>query len=288
MSLSPVPNPHARTLLSAPRELGDGAAGASAGRAQSRAGRIPAEGLAWGPSCHQSRAAGVLVMVTGHPICAPGTDPVIWAWGGLGVTPDAKQHCMQAQGRRPPCDRVGLTFRLGAQTLMCGWACGSLCPASPGPWVFSRLQVPYLRCHLAESTSPPSGPQDVAGPSASPHVDLSVSALCFSLFLELFHKTMPAAGGHQHEIQHCQARFWEPVKEEWVSFLASRCSGSVFGPVTSLVSDIGLRIKTCSPSLILGPPPSLSQRAPVTLAVLPDALGRCTALPLPLHHLNRV
>ena len=89
------------------------------------------------------------------------------------------------------------------------------------------------------------------------------SALCFSSFLELFHKTMPAAGGPQHAIQRCQARFWEPVKKERVSSPASGCSESVFGPVTSLVSDIGLRIKTCFPSLALGPSHSLSLRPPI-------------------------
>ena len=105
------------------------------------------------------------------------------------------------------------------------------------------------------------------------------SALCSSSFLELFHKTMPAAGGPQHTVQRCQARFWEPVKAERVSSLASGCSGSVFGPVTSLVSDIGLRIKTCSPSLALGPPHSLSSRPPVPwpcsrpLAALPSPAG---------------
>lgn len=57
----------------------------------------------------QSRAAGVLVMVmeTCLPCCAPGTDPVIGAWGGLGVTPDTTQRCPQAQGRCLPRDQGG-------------------------------------------------------------------------------------------------------------------------------------------------------------------------------------
>ena len=204
------------------------------------------------------------------------------------MTPDAKQRCTQGPGP-PSALRPGgpdLPSRGADTDVWLGLWVFASCVTWPLGVLPTSSTLPH--CHLAESTSPPSGPQDVAGPSASLHVGLSASALCFSLFLELFHKTMPAAGGHQHAIQHCQARFWEPVKEEWVSFLASGCSGSVFGPATSLVSDTGLRIKTCSPSLILGPPPSLSQRAPVTLAVLPDTLGRCMALPLLLHHFSHV
>ena len=79
-----------------------------------RAGR-PSAGLAGSllrggsgaPAAGQSCAAGVLVMVTGRPCCAPGTDPVIGAWGGLRVTPDTKQRCPQAQGPRPPRDQSG-------------------------------------------------------------------------------------------------------------------------------------------------------------------------------------
>lgn len=180
-----------------------------------------------------------MVMVTGRPCCAPGTDPVIGAWGGLRVTPDTKQRCPQAQGRCLPRDQGGpdLPSRPVGLGVLRHLAVG--CPPD-----FESL-TPVVTWQ-----SPPRRPLSLRMWLARRQVCLlacPASALCFS-FLELFHEAMPATGRPQCTTQHCQARFWEPVKEERVSSPASRCSGSVFGPVTSLVCGTGLRITTCSPA----------------------------------------
>lgn len=100
------------------------------------------------PAASQSRAAGVLVMVTGCPCCAPGTDPVIGAWGGLGVTPDAEQRCTQGPG--PPS-----ALRPGGPDLP---SQGADTDVWLGLWVFASCVTWPLGVLPTSSTLPPLSP----------------------------------------------------------------------------------------------------------------------------------